>query len=82
MDYKLTAHARQRMRERNISIELIEKAISNPTKISVDNKGVLVLKKTVLIKDKQRLLIIAGEIIENKFKIFTVIDTSKIKKYL
>lgn len=82
MDYGLTNHARQRIKERNISIKLVEEAVSNPTKISVDSKGVLILKKAVLIKGKRRLLLIAGQVRENKFKIFTIIDTSKVKKYL
>ena len=82
MDYELTVHARQRMKERSIAVSVIEQAITNPTKILIDAKGIMLIKKLVILKSKQRLLLIAGQVRENKLKIFTVIDTSKVKKYL
>ncbi|MFI5205451.1 MAG: DUF4258 domain-containing protein [Candidatus Paceibacterales bacterium] len=82
MEHELTLHARQRMQERSIPLRLVEQGIANPDKISIDAKGVMLLKKVLLIKGRQRLLLIAGQIVGKRFKIFTVIDTSKVKKYL
>lgn len=82
MDYILTNHARRRMVERSISKSTLENTLRNPSKVLYDDAGRLLIKKLYKNRDKARLLIIIGEITGNKFKIITVIETSKIKKYL
>ena len=82
MEYKLTSHTLQRMRERLISIRLIEEALAHPDKVLHDEKRRMLIKKLYERNGRQRLLLIVGEQEENVFVIITVIDTSKIKKYL
>ncbi|OGF70479.1 hypothetical protein A3B05_00140 [Candidatus Giovannonibacteria bacterium RIFCSPLOWO2_01_FULL_43_160] len=82
MSYELTKHARERMEERTISKELIEEALRNPTKVWYDEDGRILIKKLYKKKDKERLLLIIGEKANGKLKIITIIETSKIKKYL
>lgn len=82
MDYILTLHAKKRMRERSIAKQLLEEALQNPTKALYDNEDKLLIKKLYKIKNKERLLLIVGEKGENRLKIFTIIDTSKVRKYL
>ena len=65
-----------------ISIELIEEALAYPDKVSYDGKGRMLIKKLYERNGGKRLLIIAGEQEGDTFVIVTVIDTSKIKKYL
>jgi hypothetical protein len=82
MQYELTLHAKKRMRERSISESLIKEALDFPTKVSFNSQGVELFKKMYFVKGKQRLVILAGKFIGKKFKIFTVIETSKVSKYL
>jgi hypothetical protein len=46
MRYELTFHARKRMKERVISEKLIQDALRLPTKVSVDQDGTWLYKKT------------------------------------
>lgn len=82
MKYQLTVHARTRMKERVISEHLVQQTLDMPTKISADSQGNKLYKKLYFLKGKQRLLLLAGKLSGKKFKIFTVIETSKISKYL
>ena len=82
MDYYLTKHAKLRMAERGISNQLLDKALHNPTEILYDNNGRELYKYIYTKGSKKRLLIIAVASEKNKLKIITVIDTSKIRKYL
>lgn len=82
MDYILTRHARERMAERSIPERLVKDAIANPTKILHDDDGRLLIKKSYRKGNKERLLLVAGEMMGNTLKVITVIDTSKINKYL
>ncbi|MEK7180815.1 MAG: DUF4258 domain-containing protein [Patescibacteria group bacterium] len=82
MDYILTDHARKRMVERSISKSALENALRSPSKVLYDDADRLLIKKLYKNRNKARLLIIIGETSGNKFKIITVIETSKIKKYL
>ena len=82
MKYFLTKHAKERMAERLIPERIIASAIANPTSILYDDNGRLLIKKLYRKRNKERLLLIAGEITEDKLKVITVIDTSKINKYL
>ncbi|MEK7500598.1 MAG: DUF4258 domain-containing protein [Patescibacteria group bacterium] len=78
----MTKHARERMRERAISEAIIRVALLQPTEVSSDTEGRLLVKKLYQSNRGKRILLIAGEPVNNKLKIFTVIDSSKVKKYL
>ena len=70
------------MRERGISEKYIKAAVDNPYKLGYDSKGRVLIKKLYYRNKKERLLLIIGELITDILEIVTVIDTSKIKKYL
>lgn len=82
MNYTLTAHAKKRMTERSISRKLLQATLRNPTKVSYDDHRNLLLKMLYRRKNKERLLLIVGNRRGDKLNIITVIDTSKVKKYL
>lgn len=82
MRYILTRHAGKRMRERNITQKMLENALKNPTKVLYDVRNRLSFKKIYTKGSRQRLLLIVGEVNGNELVIITVIDTSKVKKYL
>ncbi len=84
MDYILTAHAKQRIKERIISMELIDEALRNPTAVLYDtnDKERVLIKKLYKKKGKPRLVLIAGIYRGSTLKILTIIETSKVKKYL
>ena len=82
MDYLLTEHAEKRMTERSISWELLDEALRRPTQVSYDAEGRVLIKKLYRKRRRERLLLIAGEVTNSTLKIVTVIDTSKVKKYL
>jgi len=76
-------HARQRIRERAIPEALVYESIANPTKVLYDAKGRVLIKKLYKNNKGQiRLLLIAVEPRDDSSEIITVIETSKIKKYL
>lgn len=70
------------MAERSITEALIQNALENPTKVSYDNHGRILVKKVYKKETTNRLLLIAGEFFNGILRIITVIDTSKVKKYL
>lgn len=82
MKYFLTHHASERMKERSISKKLIDLAFANPTKVLYDDNDGVLIKKLCKRKGVDRLLIIAGKVEKGDIKIITVIETSKINKYL
>lgn len=82
MDYELTSHAKERLKERKISERLLREAINYPTQTDYDAYGNILIKKLYSKTGKTRLLLIAGLMENNKLKIFTIIDTSKVSKYL
>ena len=57
-------------------------AIANPTRIGYDQKGRMLIKKLYRKNGKARLLLIVGEEKDDILEIITIIDTSKVKKYL
>jgi len=79
---RLTSHARKRMRERAISETLISEALQEPTKTERDARGRVLFKKMYARRGKKRLLLLAAEREGDGWCIVTVIDTTKIKKYL
>ena len=79
--YIIKPHAQLRMKERGIAEGRIREALKYPTKIEYDEKGRILFKKVYGIKGK-RLLLVAAESVRGKLEIITVIDTSKVEKYL
>ena len=82
MKYVIKPHARKRMRERAVSGRLIDDTIANPTRVLYDNDGRILFKKLYKNKGIDRLLLIVAEPRKDVLEIVTVIETSKIKKYL
>lgn len=83
MIYRIRPHARKRMKERNISKTFLDEALLQPTKIMYDSgRNRILIKKLYFRGSKERLLLIACEKSDNVLGIITVIDTSKVKKYL
>lgn len=82
MEYTLSTHARERVAERSIPKRLIDEALQEPTKVSYDASGRMLIKKLYRKRRSERLLLIAGEVTGEILKIITVIDTSKVRKYL
>lgn len=71
------------MAERAISKKLVIDALKFPTKISSNKQSRQLVKKLYTNrKGDKRLLLIAIETRANVTKIITVIDTSKVNKYL
>lgn len=75
-------HAQIRMTERNISLKEIKLALKSPTKIEYDENNKLTVKKVTVKNGEIKLLLIVGAIQNNALKLITVIETSKVKKYL
>jgi len=71
-----------RMRERKITERIIKDALDNPTKIEYDTKRRVLFKKLYHSNGKERLLLIVGERRGDVTEIITIIDTTKVKKYL
>lgn len=82
MRYFFTNHAIERMKERSISKRLIGIAFANPTKVLYDDNDRILIKKIYKRRGIDRLLLIAEKLEKGDFKVFTVIKTSKIRKYL
>jgi len=82
MKYVIKPHARGRMIERSISERLVDDTIANPIKVLYDDSGRILFKKLYRNKGIDRLLIVVGEPKKDMIEIITVIETSKIKKYL
>lgn len=82
MDYYLTKHAKQRMAERLVSAKLLDEALHNPTDVLYDNDGRILYKYMYTKENAKRLLIIVMIPEKNRAKVITVIDTSKVRKYL
>jgi hypothetical protein len=88
MDHKIifSNHARARMEERSIPKKIVIGAINDPDKIEKSARGGcrFLIKKIYFNKNagKDHLLMIICEILNAKINVITVIDTSKISKYL
>ncbi len=70
------------MQERPIPESAIKGAFDNPTKIGYDSKGRMLVKKLYRKNGNERLLLVVCEKIVDILEIITIIDTSKVKKYL
>ena len=82
MRYFFTRHATDRMKERSISKKVIDLAFAEPTKVLYDDNDRILIKKLYKRRGIDRLLIIVGKLEKGDFKIITIIETSKIRKYL
>ncbi|MDP3735388.1 MAG: DUF4258 domain-containing protein [bacterium] len=82
MQFFLTAHARQRMRERNLTTVMLETALHHPVRIVRDSGGRLLIIAVHTRDGGARALLVAGKIEGETLRIFTVIETTKIQKYL
>lgn len=82
MKYVLKPHAKRRLQERSIPESVLRGALENPTRLGYDDNGRLLIKKLYKKHDQERMLLIAGEFVGEVLEIITVIDTSKVKKYL
>ena len=81
-NYELTKHAKGRLNERAIPASKLEESLSSPDSVGYDSKGHFLIKKGFVIKKKSRVLLIAGVFRGKVFRILTVIDSSKVNKYL
>ena len=70
------------MLERSIREDQIKAALAEPTKVGYDGRGHIVIKKLYKRFGRQRLLLLTGEEIKDSFKIITIIETSKVHRYL
>lgn len=70
------------MVEREISEQMITDALEKPTKIERDQNGRTLVKKLYKRNEKTRMLLLAIEKETDPLCIITVIDTTKIAKYL
>lgn len=82
MKIVLTKHAKRRMAEREISRELMEEALRKPTEILYDYEDKKLIKKLYRKNGIRRLLLVIIKTEEGIIKVITVIDTSKVGKYL
>ncbi len=82
MKYIITSHAKARMKERGIMEENVKKTIEFPTETLYDENKRFLFKRLYRRNGKERLLLVAGEWRGKTCRIITVIETSKIKKYI
>ncbi|HBV01413.1 MAG TPA: hypothetical protein DEF00_03420 [Candidatus Taylorbacteria bacterium] len=82
MRFRLPEHARKRMSERLVSEAMVASALENSTKIEKDSRGRLLIKMLYTRRKKERLLLLAAEWEGETLCIITIIDTTKISKYL
>ena len=82
MKYIFSDHAKFRMKERGITAKLVRNAVAKPTKMLYDKKDRILFKKLYKKAGAMRLLMVVGELNKNLLRVITVIDTSKIRKYL
>lgn len=87
MIIKFSKHALQRMQERYVKKAVVYDVITNPQKLeqSLNNQQRFIAKKIYynekLLKT-HLLMVIYGVMEESVIEVITIIDTSKIKKYL
>jgi len=86
MKIKFSSHAIERIKERGVKQTDVEKFIKSPDKIEISkiNKERFLIKKIYYNQkhNKDHLLMIICEEENNVLKIISIIDTSKISKYI
>ncbi len=78
MIIEFSRHAIQRMTERQVSKREVQNALINPDKLTEKSGNFLSIK----LRMNGHLLLVSYKITEDIVKVITVIDTSKINKYL
>lgn len=72
LDYKLTEHAKERIDERGISLEWLERTLSNPTRIEPHETDLQLSYALAAIPEcENRVLRVVYKITENQFKVVT-----------
>ena len=82
MQFVLTGHARKRMRERNLTRAMLAAALRNPLRVTHERGGKLLVVAPQYRNGRERALLIAGTMDGITLRIFTVIETTKVQKYL
>ena len=86
MKIVLSAHARERMRERGLKTKDIQLAILHPDRLEVDRtqRDRWMVKRVYRrnATGSRHLLMVIFELHEGVIEVITVISTSKIRKYL
>lgn len=82
MKYVFTGHALRRMRERAITRRRVVEVLQGSAHMLYDERGRFLVKSVYKRQGKARLLLIVGEHTPRVCTIITVIETSKVKKYL
>ena len=78
MQIQFTYHALERLQERKIAKKEIRKTISQPDKKATKNEVQIAMK----LRKNRHLLIVVYTEVKSICKIITIIDTSKVQKYL
>ena len=78
MEITFSAHARHRMEERTITEEEIHLALESPQKEATEGDTDVAMR----LRQNGHLLIVIYQRNENAYHVITVIDTSKVHKYL
>ena len=78
MEITFSVHARHRMAERVITEEEIHSALEDPQKKGTEGDTDVAMR----VRSNGHLLIVIYRKSGNKYHVITVIDTSKVRKYL
>lgn len=77
----LSNHARKQLKERNISLELVAKALSAPEETISADDGRTIFHYRFKEDEKTYILRVIAENIKSDWLIITVYKSSKIEKY-
>ena len=80
MNFILTKHALDNLRERKIPFSLVESVLENPEQV-VEEKGMSVYQSRVEIDGRTQLLRVVVNDRTNPVIVVTVYQTSRIKRY-
>jgi hypothetical protein len=80
MDYILSNHAIEKIRKRNISIDLIDKVFQNPQQI-IKESEMSIFQSILIVDNKEYLLRLFVNIKKIPSVLVTVYITSNISKY-
>jgi hypothetical protein len=80
MNYILSNHAQEKILKRKISLELLDKVLTNPDQ-SYEEDGITVFQSIVSILDNQYLMRVFVNCDKDPNVVITVYITNKISKY-
>lgn len=81
MNYRLSAHAREELDRRQISLAMLEDVLSQPEQKVPGHEGILCYQSRVTIGGKPYLLRVMVNEITDPLTVVTIYRTSKIAKY-